>query len=780
MQKISLTLDPRWFQVIFQAIFLSYGIFYLHWSADWLHYITSIGGCLLFQYAADSINSKRFLHVNEFDRWGFSVLISAMSLCLLLKTGFWYISLLAALLTVISKYFFRVNKKHIFNPSAFGIVATILLTKDAWLSPGQWGSNAVIFFGVITLGTIVVTRVQKLDVSLAFLFTFVGLLYWRQVYVLGWPMDYFIHSVSTGSLLLFTFFMISDPRTSPNHPIARILWAVMIAVIAFYLAAFKWKYNTIIWVLVAAAPLVPILDKIFKSKDFLWSQTSISFTFIYKLKQLVMKPILKKGAALLMLAAMFTHEASAFCGFYVSKADGTLKNKTSQVIIVRDGNRNVITMYNDFKGNLKDFAMVVPVPVVLQKKDIKVVEQSIFNTLNDYSKPRLVEYYDQNPCNQYDEMKSEALVGKVPGIQLRGMKSLSNTAKEFNVKIEAKYLVGEYDILILSAKESTGLKTWLEENGYKIPEGAEEVLEPYIKSNLKFFVVKVNEAEKKKLPGNFLRPIQISFTSPKFMLPIRLGMANADGDQDMIVYAFTKRGRIEATNYRTISLPTSKNIPLFVKNNFGNFYSNLFEHQWDKEGKAIAMLEYAWDVSPKNFVKCDPCVATAPSTQDLVQAGVWWINRDWNDYGDIENEEDYSGNVYFTRLHVRYNRKYFPQDLMFQVTPNTDNYQARYIVTHPATGDFSCDAGKKYLKELKQRRTDEMEMLTYLTGKGYKDWDVVNNDAEEKYIPVEASYANAAKLAGKKRGDEKGVLFAAIGVLGLISLVGFRNRKNNL
>jgi Na+-transporting NADH:ubiquinone oxidoreductase subunit NqrB len=101
--------------------------------------------------------------------------------------------LLATFLTVSSKYIFKWRHKHLFNPSAFGIIATIWLTNDAWLSPGQWGSNAVIFFGVITLGTIVVTRVQKLDVSLAFLFTFIGLLYWRQVYVLGWPMDYFVH-----------------------------------------------------------------------------------------------------------------------------------------------------------------------------------------------------------------------------------------------------------------------------------------------------------------------------------------------------------------------------------------------------------------------------------------------------------------------------------------------------------------------------------------------------------------------------------------------------------
>jgi Na+-translocating ferredoxin:NAD+ oxidoreductase RnfD subunit len=775
MLRFNFAPDPRWFQVIFQAVFLTYGIFFLHWHADRVHYIISIGGCLFFQYAADSVKAKRLLQLREFDRWGFSVLISAMSLCLLLKTNHWYISLLAAFLTVASKYTFRFNKKHIFNPSAFGIVAAILLTNDAWLSPGQWGSNAVIFFAVVTLGTIVVTRVQKLDISLAFILTFIGLLYWRQVYVLGWPADHFIHSVSTGSLLLFTFFMISDPRTSPNHPVARILWAVLIAAVAFYLAAFKWKYNTPIWALVVAAPLVPVLDKIFKAKEFHWSSSVIHFNLINKLKQLIMKPILKKGAAIIILAAMFTHEAAAFCGFYVSKADGTLKNKTSQVILVRDGNRNVITMYNDFKGNLKDFAMVVPVPVVLQKKDIKVVDQAIFNTLNDYSKPRLVEYYDQNPCNRYkEEDKAFRANGSLSEVVVTAM----GMKKEKRVTIEAKYIVGEYDILILSAKESSGLKSWLDENGYKIPDGAEEVLDPYIKSNLKFFVVKVNEDEKKKFPGNFLRPLQISFYSPKFMLPIRLGMANADGDQDMIVYAFTKKGRIESANYRTFSVPTSKNIPLFVKNNFGNFYANLFQHQWSREGKAIAVLEYAWDVSPKNFVKCDPCVATAPSVQDLVQAGVWWLGRNWEDYSDVEEDEEYSDNVYFTRLHVRYNREKFPQDLMFQVTPNTENFQARYIITHPASGDFNCDAGKKYLKELKQRRSDEMEMLSYLTGKGYNDWDVVLNEPEEKYLPAEATYEIVASAIDKKPKRDKGILFATLGVVGLISLAGFRKQRD--
>jgi hypothetical protein len=609
------------------------------------------------------------------------------------------------------------------------------------------------------------------------------LLYWRQVYVLGWPLDYFIHSVSTGSLLLFTFFMISDPRTSPNHPLARIIWAVLIAFISFYLAAFKWKHNTPVWVLVSCAPLVPLLDKMFKAENFQWKNHLFNnypqlpfWGWRQKFKHIVMKPFMKKIAASIILAAMISHEAIAFCGFYVCKADGTLKNKTSQVILVRDGNKTVITMYNDFQGNMKDFAMVVPVPVVLKKSDIKVVNQQIFTTLNEYSQPRLVEYYDQNPCNQY--YKDDAYNKAPRALSEVAVSGYSMKRKNETVKIEAKYIVGEYDILILSATESAGLKTWLDENGYKIPAGAEEVLQPYIKSNLKFFVVKVNEEEKKKLPGNFLRPIQISFNSPKFMLPIRLGMANAEGDQDLIVYAFTKKGRIECTNYRTVSLPTGKNIPLFVQNNFGNFYSNLFQHQWDIEGKSVAMLEYAWDVSPKNYVKCDPCVATAPSTQDLVQAGVWWINRDWNDYNDDQYDDDYSSSVYFTRLHVRYNRRAFPQDLMFQLTPNTENFQARYVITHPASGDFNCAAGKKYLADLRQRRQDELKMLTYLTGKSYDDWDVVTNSKEEKNIPADVSYRSIASTTNFDKKDPR-TLFATLGAIGLIALFGFKQRKRS-
>ena len=482
---------------------------------------------------------------------------------------------------------------------------------------------------------------------------------------------------------------------------------------------------------------------------------------------------MKKKIAIIAAVIIASPMLYSFCGFYVSKADATLKNKTSQVILVRDGNHNVITMYNDFKGDTKDFAMVVPVPVTLQKSDVKVIDQRLFQRLNDYSAPRLVEYYDENPCDGAYKLKRE-LQGSVSGVAMTFANAdEAMVKKDYHVKVEAQYIVGEYDIIILSAKESNGLKDWLTDNGYKIPKGAEEVLDPYIKSNLKFFVVKVNDEEKKKLPGNFLRPIQISFNSPKFMLPIRLGMANADGDQDLIVYAFTKKGRVECTNYRNVNIPTDNKVPLFVQKNFGTFYDNLFTYQWNKENQDVSFLEYAWDVSPQNFYHCDPCIATAPSQQDIVQAGVWWLNKDWSDYSDVNEQDDngdVSPNVHFTRLHIRYNRNHFAQDLMFQVTPNTETFQARYVITHPATGSFTCDAGKKYLQDLKKRRRAELDELTALTGKDIDNWQDMADAKNDEEDVKEAQYATLLQQAKeeKQEGNRSvaGIVLLSVSMLG--------------
>ncbi|MCY7410368.1 MAG: DUF2330 domain-containing protein [Chitinophagales bacterium] len=410
--------------------------------------------------------------------------------------------------------------------------------------------------------------------------------------------------------------------------------------------------------------------------------------------------------------------ANAFCGFYVAKADATLFNKTSQVILVRDGDKTTITMSSDFDGNVKDFAMVIPVPVILKRDNIRTIPSQIFQTLDNYSSPRLTEYYDENPCEsrvlyEYDAVSKMSL----ESVAASGMEK---DEEKYKVKIEAQYTVDEYDILILSASESSGLERWLTDNGYKIPAGAREVLQPYINSNMKFFVVKVNMEELEKKQTKFLSPLQINFNSPKFMLPIRLGMANAKGAQDMIVYAFTKSGRVEATNYRTVKVPTDTKIPEFVSGCFGKFYVDTYRKHREEAGENNVYLEYAWNISGSVTQFCDPCNGPPPMLQDLVTAGVGWVNQ--YHYG-------YSGDVFFTRLHITYDRKNFPQDLIFEETPNRENFQARYVITHPAYGEFTCDAGRKYVKEVMSRRNDELNNLAILTG-----WDITQySDYNKKF-----------------------------------------------
>ena len=265
--------DARYFQIIFQSIFLCYGIFFLHWHSEYWLYATYFTTSLIVQFTAEYFLGKKQIPFFKRLKNGIpSVLISSFGLSLLLKTNLWWVAVLAASASILSKYLLRINGKHIFNPSALGIVVAVLFTGNAWISPGQWGSSAVILFGVLSLGFIVVSRVQKLDVSLAFLGTFAGLIYLRQIIYLGWPMDHFVQSVSTGSLLLFSFFMITDPKTIPNHRLARILWCITIAAIAFYLTAFKFINGAPIFMLVFAQPLVPLLDKFFKARKFEWAK----------------------------------------------------------------------------------------------------------------------------------------------------------------------------------------------------------------------------------------------------------------------------------------------------------------------------------------------------------------------------------------------------------------------------------------------------------------------------------------------------------------------------
>ena len=424
-----------------------------------------------------------------------------------------------------------------------------------------------------------------------------------------------------------------------------------------------------------------------------------------------MRFILLTVSAALTIALSAT--AQAFCGFYVAKADTSLFNRASQVVLVRDDDRTVITMANDFEGDVEDFAVVVPVPTFIERGQINVGDKAVIDHLDAYTSPRLVEYFDPDPCAVYArrEFASQDMAANSTAIS-----EAEKSARSQGVTIEASYTVGEYDILILSAEESDGLIRWLNDNGYKIPGGAERVVGSYLKQDMRFFVAKVNLAEQKKSGYTYLRPLQVAYESNKFMLPIRLGTLNAKEQQDLYIYALTRTGRIETTNYRTVKLPSNTEVPEFVQAEFGDFYRDMFARQVEAENNRGVFLEYAWDMA-----WCDPCAADPLSTDELRSLGVFWAGNPAELRRTPKNQAQ---NVFVTRLHVRYDREHFPEDLVFQETGDRQNFQGRYIVRHPWKGEASCDLSA-YNRQVRDRQEREAQQLANLTG-----WDI--DDIREK------------------------------------------------
>jgi hypothetical protein len=404
---------------------------------------------------------------------------------------------------------------------------------------------------------------------------------------------------------------------------------------------------------------------------------------------------------LALIVTLITGSALAFCGFYVSSGDAKLFNQASQVIIARDSSTNTttITMVSDYQGNVSNFALVVPVPSVLQKDQVRTIDPKIVQSLDAYSAPRLVEYFDEDPC---EGAGSDSI-----GVAATGSAEFSDQS---SIKIEAQYSVGEYEIVVLSATESGALETWLLQNGYNIPKNARSALKPYIEKGMKFFVAKVN-LERYNAGGlTTLQPLQMRFQTPNFMLPLQLGMVNAKGTQDLIVYALTNNtGRVVVKNHPTLEIPSDVEIPEFVEKDFGHFYTDLFQRAYLRGGQKSVFVEYAWQTA-----WCDPCAGKPPTPEELKQAGVNW-------------DTEYT---FLTRLHVRYSKLNFKDDLEFVETRNTRNFQARYILQRPITKELTYDPNdlddeekaycqnwrKEYNRDLPKRIKARAVTLAKLTG----------------------------------------------------------------
>lgn len=417
----------------------------------------------------------------------------------------------------------------------------------------------------------------------------------------------------------------------------------------------------------------------------------------------------------LCVALAWPVTSRAFCGFYVSGADASLYNDATMVVMMREGTRTVLSMQNNYQGPPKDFAMVVPVPIVLQEENVKTLPREIFARVDKLAAPRLVEYWEQDPCRPV--IAYEAMAGAAPRAAMR-KSSADGAEQDLGVTVEAQFKVAEYDIVILSAVDSGGLDKWLRKNEYNIPKGADKMLRPYVEEGTKFFVAKV-DADKVKFEGGraVLSPLRFHYDAATFTLPVRLGLLNSAGKQDLIVHLLGRQQRYEVANYANASIPTNIVVEESVRERFGSFYDALFERTVEKNPGAV-VTEYAWDATT-----CDPCPEPPLRADELATLGADVLVPGSEDpYSDIPGVVPRRrpptrwrpAGFVLTRLHYRYDKDGLGEDLVFRAAgpivggrgmPDQDgqlaerraqassynNFQGRYVILNRWKGEIACD-----------------------------------------------------------------------------------------
>lgn len=409
------------------------------------------------------------------------------------------------------------------------------------------------------------------------------------------------------------------------------------------------------------------------------------------------------AATVVTSSTLLARAAVAGCGFYAPPATATgaaIVNDADQVSYVREGNRVALTMSTNYKGPTEDFAMIVPVPVVLKAEAVKTLAPAIFSHLERLTAPRLVEVDEQDPCAEQKE--GAALTGAPGGAVGGGGPKGGGGGGGYGVTVEAAFVAGEYEIVVLSAKESDGLERWLVDHKYKIPEGAAAALAPYVTAQQKFVVAKVDQTKVKKdeTGAVVLSPLRFVYETNDLRLPVRLGLLNAPkgGKQDLVVYLLAKGKRLEAANYPNVFAPTNVDLAEGFEGKLGPVYAALFDATLAKAGGKAIVTEYAW-----NAAGCGvPCTSTPLATDEIGKLGADELAP-----GPVEPSA-----WVLTRVHARYDAATLSEDIVFRtgepvaggqdhdpgaegegVTKNagSDAFQARYVVRHPWKGPIACE-----------------------------------------------------------------------------------------
>jgi len=265
--------DPRVYQIGTLAGLLIYGMGWLEFDITLTRAALLLFTVLATQWIGDRVTRSGA----PFATSARSALISGLSLCLLLRTNYAGLAMAAAIVTIASKFLVRVNGKHVFNPTNGGIVAMLLLSDQVWVSPGQWGAVAFFAFLMACAGSLVVNRAARSDVTYAFIGCYCALVFGRSLY-LGEPFAIPLHRLESGAVLLFTFFMISDPKTTPDSRAGRVLFAAVVAFVAWYIQFRLFRTNGLLWSLAACSALVPIVDRLLPGARYAWASRQSTST----------------------------------------------------------------------------------------------------------------------------------------------------------------------------------------------------------------------------------------------------------------------------------------------------------------------------------------------------------------------------------------------------------------------------------------------------------------------------------------------------------------------
>ena len=260
--------DPRLYQIATLAGLLTYGVWWLDLEVQLPIAVAILTSVLAAQLVCDCLVARRHFEPR-------SALISGLSLCLLLRTGSLDLAMVTSVVAIVSKFTLRVRGKHMFNPTNFALVFMMLLTANVWVSPGQWGSGAIFAFLLASAGGIVVNRAARADVTCAFLVSYAALLAGRSLW-LGEPLTIPLHRLENGALVLFSFFMISDPKTTPDSRTGRVLFAGLVALGAYIVQFWLFRTNGLLWSLAVCSLAVPLIDLLLPGPRYQWKTIAMS------------------------------------------------------------------------------------------------------------------------------------------------------------------------------------------------------------------------------------------------------------------------------------------------------------------------------------------------------------------------------------------------------------------------------------------------------------------------------------------------------------------------